>query len=141
MSSGSCYSSILAALPPAEPEIACGFCSPSYKCGNLDMKLLSLDHSASRWQSWASNLSLTPSCSLFGKTGIVAALFEVGVTGLLTHVYMWVAGQSEGIQEIEEDSAREFSEVHWCSTHRSVSQRASGGWGRWWQPSLHPSTC
>lgn len=82
------------------------------------MKLLSLDHSASRWQSWASNLSLTLGCSLFAKTGVVAALFELGVTGFLMHVYMWVAGQSEGIQEIEEDSAREFSEVQWCSTHR-----------------------
>lgn len=92
------------------------------------MKLLSLDHSASRWQSWASNLSLTPTCLLFAKTGIVAALFELGVTGFLNHVYMWVAGQSEGIQEIEEDSAREFSEVHWCSTHRwpNTGQPLSG---------------
>lgn len=84
------------------------------------MKLLSLDHSASRWQSWASNLSLTPSCSLFAKTGIVVTLFELDVTGFLMHVYMWVAGQSEGIQEREreEDSSREFSEVQWCSIHR-----------------------
>ena len=67
------------------------------------MKLLSLDHSASRWQSWASNLSLTPSCSLFAKTGIVVTLFELDVTGFLMHVYMWVAGQSEGIQERERE--------------------------------------
>ena len=90
---------LLAALPSAEPEIPCGFCSPTYRRGNLDVKLLSLGRSASRWQSWASNLSLTPSGSLFAKTGVVAALFEPGVTGFLTHVYMWVAGQSEGTQE------------------------------------------
>ena len=59
------------------------------------------------------------------------------------HMYMWVAGQSEGIQEIEEDSAREFSEVQWCSTHRwrNTGQSLSGGWGRLWQLSLHLSTC
>ena len=90
---------LLAALPSAEPEIPCGFCSPTYRRGNLDVKLLSLGRSASRWQSWASNLSLTPSGSLFAKTGVVAALFEPGVTGFLTHVYMWVVGQSEGTQE------------------------------------------
>lgn len=106
------------------------------------MKLLSLGHSASRWQSWASNL--TPSCLLFAKTGIVAALFELDVTGLLTHVYMWVAGQSEGIQERERKTARENSLK--CSGAVSTggvtgqSQRASAGWGRWWQLSLHPST-
>ena len=59
------------------------------------MKLLSPGHSASRWQGWASNLSLTPS-SLFAKTGIVAALLEFGVTGFLTHVYVrWRVGQRD----------------------------------------------
>lgn len=105
------------------------------------MKLLSLDHSASRWQSWASNLSLTLGCSLFAKTGVVAALFELGVTGFLMHVYMWVAGQSEGIQEIEEDSAREFSEVQWCSVTQVSLSVGQWGWGRLWQLSLHLSTC
>lgn len=110
MHSGSRYSAILAALPSAESEIPCRFCSMSYRRGNLDVKLLSLGHSASRWQSWALNLSLTPSGSLFAKTGRVAALFEPGVTGFLTHVYMWVAGQSEGYRrERKRKTARENS--------------------------------
>lgn len=52
------------------------------------MKLLSPGHSAIRWQGWASNLSLTPRCSRFAKTGRLAALLELGVTGSLTHVYV-----------------------------------------------------
>ena len=65
------------------------------------------------------------------KTGIVAALFELGVTGFLMYVYMWVAGQSEGIQEIEEDSARESLKYSGAVPTGGVTRvsLSAGQWG------------
>lgn len=55
------------------------------------------------------NLSLTPSGSLFAKTGRVAALFEPsGVTGFLTHVYV-CSGAEEGLRRREREDSRENS--------------------------------
>lgn len=72
------------------------------------MKLLSPGHSAIRWQGWASNLSLTPRCSLFAKTG---------VTGFLTHVYVRRRVGQRDTGERKEHGLREFCEVQLCSAH------------------------
>ena len=47
------------------------------------------------------------------------------------YVYMWVAGQSEGIQEIEEDSARESLKYSGAVPTGGVTRvsLSAGQWG------------